>query len=69
MNKLEAKIIELWTVSRTALASMSTVPHRIDRMKYVLGYLKYSHPELIEGMTHKSVWFLIEDLTAPTRPI
>jgi len=58
---LENAIIELWHISRTALAGMSSVPSRSDRMAYVKRELIRTYPLLIEGLSPKKLWFAIED--------
>lgn len=60
-DKLEVTITDLWHISRTALAGISTVPTRYDRMIYVKNQLRDNHPELIDGMMSKHLWFKIED--------
>lgn len=58
---LEKTIIDLWHISRVALA---TQEHgRYERMQYIKRELKERYAELIEGMTWKQVWFKIEELT------
>lgn len=66
---LELAIINLWHISRTALAASPTVPSRYDRMIYVKNELTRTYPELIAGMKSKHVWFKIEDVTSPTQLI
>jgi len=59
MNELTNKIIELWNISRTALATQSA--SRYDRMIYVKNALQEHYPELISRLTPKYLWFAIED--------
>lgn len=59
-DRLTTKITELWHISRTALAGMTTVPSRWDRMQYVANELRRSYPALIKGMSSKIVWLEIE---------
>ncbi len=61
-DKLTATIIELWHISRTALATQDTGRH--SRMVYIKQELARTYPTLIEGMTSKKVWFAIEDAIA-----
>jgi hypothetical protein len=58
-TKLDNTIIELWHISRTALAGKST--SRYDRMIYIKSELLRTYPNLIQGMTGKQIWFAIED--------
>lgn len=58
-TKLEKTIIELWHISRTALATKSQ--SRYDRMIYIKDELQKSYSTLIEGMSVKKIWLLIED--------
>lgn len=58
-EKLKSAIIELWHISRTALAG--TVPSRYDRMIYIKKELNRTYPELINGISPKHVWFSIEE--------
>lgn len=57
-DKLTSAIIELWHISRTALATQDTSRH--SRMIYVKNELSRTYPNLIAGMTNKTVWFEIE---------
>lgn len=61
MNKteLEKTIADLWNISRVALAAGDT--SRYSRMIYIKRELMTRHPELVQGMTGKQVWFAIED--------
>jgi hypothetical protein len=59
MKSLENTIIELWHISRTALATQSCT--RYDRMIYIKRSLIEFYPELIKGMSGKQIWFKIED--------
>lgn len=59
---LRDKIIELWHISRTALAGQSLVPSRYDRMIYVKKAIIEHYPELTTNIgTGKHLWFAIED--------
>lgn len=58
-TQLDKTIIELWHISRTALAGKST--SRYDRMIYIKSELLRTYPNLIQGMTGKAIWFKIED--------
>ena len=58
---LQNKIIELWHISRTALAGKSYVPSRYDRMIYVKNELTNNNTELLNGLTGKRLWFFIEE--------
>lgn len=61
-TELEKTIIELWHISRTALAGMPTVPTRHDRMSYIKRTLKEQYPALIASFKFdKHIWFEIED--------
>lgn len=66
---LESTILNLWTVSRTALAGGETVPTRYDRMVYVKNALQKYHADLISRLSPKHLWLAIEDATAPTKPL
>lgn len=56
---LEERIIELWHISRTALAGSDT--SRYARMCYIKNELIRSYPELIKDMSGKRLWLTIED--------
>lgn len=56
---LQEKIIELWHISRTALATQDSSRH--SRMIYVKNELMRTYATLVQGMTNKSIWFAIED--------
>lgn len=56
---LEDKIIELWHISRTALATQDSSRH--SRMLYIKKELQERNPELVSGMTYKEIWFTIEN--------
>lgn len=58
-DRLSDTIIELWHISRTALATQDTSRH--SRMIYIKNELARTYPKLIEGMGSKAVWFAIED--------
>jgi hypothetical protein len=58
-TQLNNAIIELWHISRTALAGQPS--SRYDRMIYVKSELLRTYPNLIQGMTGKAIWFQIED--------
>jgi hypothetical protein len=58
-TQLDKTIIELWHISRTALAGQTS--SRYDRMIYIKSELLRTYPNLIQGMTNKSIWFKIED--------
>lgn len=61
-SQLNAKILELWTISRTALAGQPSVPSRYDRMIYVKKALIEYSPELTTHVgVGKHLWFAIED--------
>jgi hypothetical protein len=61
-NELTNKIIELWHISRTALAGQSSVPSRYDRMVYVKKTLiEYNSGLLTHIGKGKHLWFAIED--------
>jgi hypothetical protein len=62
MKSLDQTIIELWHISRTALATQDISRH--SRMVYIKQELARTYPKLIEGMTGKAVWFAIEDAIA-----
>ncbi len=63
---LKDAIIDLWHLSKTALAGSGTVPSRSDRMSYVKKELIRSYPKLIEGKSPKTIWLDIEEVTSPT---
>jgi hypothetical protein len=56
---LNKTIIDLWHISRTALANQDT--SRYSRMIYIKQELLRSYPALVEGMSNKQIWFAIED--------
>lgn len=56
---LRNKIIELWHISRTALAGQDIGRH--SRMIYVKNELLRTYATLVENMTNKAIWFEIED--------
>ena len=56
---LENAIIELWSISRTALATQDCSRH--SRMLYVRDELKRTYPDRIKGMSNKKIWFAIEE--------
>ena len=58
-TSLHDAIIDLWHISRTALATQSS--SRYDRMLYVKKELSRSYPSLIIGYSGKALWFAIED--------
>ena len=58
-TQLDKTIIELWHISRTALAGQTS--SRYDRMIYIKSELLRTYPNLVQGMTGKAIWFQIED--------
>ena len=58
---LNDKIIMLWHISRTALATMPTVPSMHDRMLYIKDSLILHYPNTVKGMSNKQIWFAIEE--------
>lgn len=66
---LEKAIIDLWHVSRVALATHPTVAKRYDRLLYVKNELLRSRPELVKDLTPKKIWFAVCDTTMPLIPI
>jgi ATP-dependent helicase/DNAse subunit B len=58
-TELEKTIIELWHISKTALATKSQTKY--DRMIYIKNELQKSYPSLIENMSSKKIWLLIEN--------
>lgn len=58
---LEATILNLWQVSRIALAALPHVPTRYERMQYVKKELQANNKDLITHLTPKHLWFKIED--------
>jgi hypothetical protein len=62
-EQLKTKIIEYWHISRTALATMPTVPTRWDRLNYVRNTLKKENPELVADISAKQLWLNISDTT------
>lgn len=58
-TNLDKTIIELWNISRIALANQSC--SRYDRMIYVKSELLRTYHQLVQGMTNKQIWFAIED--------
>lgn len=52
-------IIELWHISRTALAGKDTSRH--CRMIYIKNELLLRHSDLVSGMTAKKIWLSIEE--------
>jgi hypothetical protein len=57
--KLRNTIIDLWHISRIALATQDNGRH--SRMTYVKTELLKTYPNLIKDMTIKQIWFAIED--------
>lgn len=55
---LNNTIIELWHISRTALATRSH--SRYDRMQYVKTELQRTYPHLIKDLSSKKIWVMIE---------
>lgn len=55
---LRNKIIELWHISRTALAGQDTGRH--SRMIYVKNELLRTYPSLVANMSNKAIWLEIE---------
>jgi hypothetical protein len=60
-SPLSRAIIDLWHISRIALAGRATVPSRYDRMIYVKSELYRTYPDLVAEMSAKKIWFAIED--------
>lgn len=61
-NELTTKILELWHVSRTALAGQQSVPSRYDRIQYVKKPLvEYNSDMLTHIGKGKHLWFAIEE--------
>jgi hypothetical protein len=60
MDPLEAKILDLYQIARTALAAQPTVPTRYERMIYVKHALQNHHKEMIAHFRcSKDLWNLI----------
>lgn len=59
---LQKTIIDLWHISRTALATQDT--SRYSRMIYVKNELLRSYPQLVANLSPKKIWFEIEDAIA-----
>jgi hypothetical protein len=59
-DQLTLTIIELWHISRTALATQDSGRH--SRMTYVKNELIKSYPKLIEGLSNKKIWLEIESV-------
>lgn len=66
---LENVIINLWHISRTALAGMPTVPTRWDRMIYIKSELIKNNPDLIIGLSNKKLWLFIEEAINHTKEL
>lgn len=58
-SKLKQQILDLWHISRTALATQDQGRHA--RMTYVKNELLKSHIDLLHGLTGKALWFEIEE--------
>lgn len=61
MRSLQHTILDLWHISRTALAGGNSVPTRYDRMIYVKKELTARHADLVAGLTPKKIWLTIEE--------
>ncbi len=60
-TELERRIADYWQVSKTACQYPDN--GRWHRSQYVKKWINELHPELIEGMSPKKLWLLIEDVT------
>ena len=60
---LENKIIEYWHLSKTIQLS------RYNRLLQVKAWLLQNDFEMISHLSNKKLWLLIEETTAPTKPI
>lgn len=58
-EKLKAVIIELWHLSKTALATGDTSRH--SRMIYVKNTIQTHYRDLIVGLSNKELWLIIEE--------
>ena len=65
MKTLNDIIIELWHISRTALAGKDC--GRYERMIYIKRELNRTYPNHIKGLNGKQVWFAIEEQTSITK--
>lgn len=62
-TSLENKIIEYWHLAHT----LSYERH--IRMQQVKTWLLKQDAEMVSHLSNKKLWLLIEDTTAPTKPI
>ena len=53
---LQSKILELWHISRTALANQNIPISRYDRLLYIKNQLNKDNPELITMFSPKQLW-------------
>lgn len=62
-TSLENKITEYWHLSKTIVWS------RYDRLQQVKTWLLLNDSELVSHLTHKKLYLLIDETTAPTKSI
>ena len=60
---LQSKILELWHISRTALANQNIPISRYDRLLYIKNQLNKDNPELITKFSPKQLWLEISKTT------
>ncbi len=60
---LENKITEYWHLAKAIVWS------RYDRLQQVKTWLLINDSELVSHLTHKQLYLLIDETTAPTKPI
>lgn len=60
-TEINSAILNLWQISRTALAGNSNIPSRYDRMQYVKREMIANHYDLLTHIgTGKQLWLEIE---------
>ena len=63
-RSLQDMIVDLWHISKTALAGGEFVPTRYDRMNYIKKTLLEKYPERCPK-SPKQLWLDIEEFTSP----
>lgn len=58
---IRRELCDLYHIARTAMADR--VPSRYDRMCYVKREYVKAHPEVLEQMSGKRLWLLIDECT------
>lgn len=65
-RSLQDLIVDLWHISKTALAGGEFVPTRYDRMSYIKKTLLEKYPERCPK-SMKQLWLDIEEFTSPVK--